>query len=185
MTIVRTPAADTASRPRKSTRKASRRRGWTFYVLAGVAALTVLCSSLTAYYYVVFSRMIDARLSGELQRADPRIFARPFSVQRGERLSLAQMIDRLNELGYTERAPAEHPGEFAIGRNALAVIPRGGDHAGRTVRFVFSPPPRRVARARAVSDSSITSGGNLIDIQVIADHSAVAKSPSAKPPGIT
>ncbi|HEY3885964.1 MAG TPA: transglycosylase domain-containing protein, partial [Vicinamibacterales bacterium] len=179
MTIVRTPAADKASRPRKSTRKALRRRGWKFYVLAGVAAMAVLCSSLTAYYYVVFSRMIDARLSGELRRADPRIFARPFSVQRGERLSLAQMVDRLNELGYTERAPAEHPGEFAIGRGALAVIPRGGDHAGRTVRFVFSPPPRRLSRARVVSDSSMTSGGTLVDIQVIADHSAMAKPAGA------
>ena len=32
----------------------------------------------------VFSRMIDARIHGEMQRADPRVFARPFELQRGQ-----------------------------------------------------------------------------------------------------
>jgi penicillin-binding protein 1B len=33
----------------------------------------------------------------------------------------------------------EQPGQFAIGQNALAIIPRAGDRAGQTVRFVFAP----------------------------------------------
>jgi penicillin-binding protein 1B len=50
-----------------------------------------------------------------------------------------QMVDRLNDLGYAQRSPAEQPGQFAIGRDALAVIPRTGTNAGQTIRLVFAP----------------------------------------------
>src|SRR4029453_9175496 len=80
----------------------------------------------------------DARMHGEFQRADPRVFARPFSVRRGQRITLLQTIDRLNELGYAQRPRAQMPGEFAIGRDALAVVPRAGDRRGQVVRLVYA-----------------------------------------------
>jgi penicillin-binding protein 1B len=116
-------------------------RGWKFYVFLAVAVPSLVLSGVVAYYYVTFSRMIDARLHGEVQRTDPRIFARPFVVRRGQRLTQAQMIDRLNELGYAHRDRAEQPGEFAIGRDAMAVVPRAGDRQGQVVRFVFATRP--------------------------------------------
>jgi penicillin-binding protein 1B len=78
-------------------------------------------------------------MQGEFQRTDPRIFARPLIIRRGQRMTLPQMMDRLNELGYAQRSPAEQPGQFAIGRDALVVIPRSGDRLGQTVRFTFTP----------------------------------------------
>jgi penicillin-binding protein 1B len=129
-------AAKAAARPRAA--RGWRGRGWKFYLLIA-AGVPLLCfAAVTGYFYVTFARMIDARLHGEMQRTDPRIFARPFSVRRGQRLTQVQMIDRLNELGYAQRARAEQPGEFATGRDALAVIPRAGDRPGQVVRFVFS-----------------------------------------------
>ena len=61
------------------------------------------------------------------------------------------MIDRLNDLGYAQRPPVEQPGEFAIGRDALAIIPRSGDHPGQTVRLVFAPVTARPAPSPAKS----------------------------------
>jgi penicillin-binding protein 1B len=116
-------------------------RGWKLYVFLAVAIPSFVLSGVVAYYYVTFSRMIDARLHGEVQRTDPRIFARPFIVRRGQRLTQAQMIDRLNELGYAHRDRAEQPGEFAIGRDAMAVVPRAGDRQGQVLRFVFATRP--------------------------------------------
>ncbi len=142
--MVRTspPAAAKAAarRPRAATR-GWRGRGWKFYALLGIGFPLLLVSLIVGYYYVTFSRMIDARLHGEMQRTDPRIFARPFTVRRAQRLTQVQMIDRLNELGYAQRPRAEQPGEFAIGRDALAVIPRAGDRAGQIVRFTFASRP--------------------------------------------
>jgi penicillin-binding protein 1B len=97
----------------------------------------VILSAVTAYYYVTFSKMIDARLHGEMLRADPRVFARPFELRKGQAFTPGQLVDRLNDLGYSHRAKSEQPGEFTIGRDAIVVIPRDGDHRGRPVRLVF------------------------------------------------
>src|SRR5687768_14348325 len=78
----------------------ARKRGWKFYALLAIAIPILLLSTLTIYYYVTFSRMIDARLHGEFQRADPRIFGRPFEVRRGQSISPQQLVDRLNDIGY-------------------------------------------------------------------------------------
>ena len=130
------PAAKAASRPRLAF---LRGRGWKFYVALGVGIPFVLGCLIVSYFYVTFSRTIDARMHGEFLRTDPRIFARPLIIRRGQRVTLPQMIDRLNDLGYAQRSPVEQPGQFAIGRDALAVIPRAGDRAGQTIRFVFAP----------------------------------------------
>jgi penicillin-binding protein 1B len=166
---VTTTAVKPSAGKKPSRAQRLRGRGWKFYLLVAVGAFAITSSALVGYYYVTFSRMIDARLNGELQRTDPRIFARPLTIRRGQRITLAQMIDRLNELGYAERPHAEQPGEFAIGRDALAVIPSGGDHAGQTLRFAFAPPPRPRSRKAALT----ATGGPLIGIEAVQKRQAL------------
>ena len=138
MATVRTPPVAAKKTPARA-RIGRFRRRWKLYLSLALTAFLLLFSAVIGYYYVSFSRMIDARLHGEITRTDPRVFARPLTVRRGQRLTEAQLIDRLNDLGYAQRARAEQPGEFAIGRDALAVIPRAGDRQGQTVRFTFAP----------------------------------------------
>jgi penicillin-binding protein 1B len=97
----------------------------------------MLAAFLMGYYYAVFARMIDARLQGQMQRADPRIFARPFELQRGQSVSPRQLVDRLNDLGYSHRERSEEPGQFTVGRNTLVLIPRDGERKGQVIRVVF------------------------------------------------
>jgi penicillin-binding protein 1B len=130
------PAAKPASRFRLAF---PRGRSWKFYAAIGLGVPFLLGCIVVGYFYVSFSRIIDARMHGEFLRTEPRIFARPLIIRRGQRVTLPQMVDRLNDLGYANRATVEQPGQFAIGRDALAVIPRAGDRAGQTIRFVFAP----------------------------------------------
>ena len=118
---------------------------WKKYAFFGIGIPMLLLSIVMAYYWVVFSRMIDARMSGEMARTDPRVFARPFELHRGQALTQKQLIDRLNDLGYAHRSRAEQPGEFTVGRDAMVLIPRDGDHKGRTVRLVFGGRPTKTA----------------------------------------
>jgi penicillin-binding protein 1B len=134
------PTNPAAKKPSTSRLAFLRGRGWKFYVALGVAVPSVLVLAVIIYFYVGFSRLIDARMHGEFQRTDPRIFARPLTIRRSQRMTEPQMIDRLNDLGYAQRTAAERPGEFAIGRDTLVVIPRGGDRTGDTLRFTFAPP---------------------------------------------
>jgi penicillin-binding protein 1B len=149
-----------------------RGRGWKFYAALAIGIPLLAGSVLVGYYYVQFSRMIDARMHGEFQRTDPRIFARPFILRRGQRITQAQMIDRLNDLGYAQRAKVGQPGEFAIGRDALAIIPRSGDHPGQTVRLVFAPliprPPAKGGKTpRPDALDGRTGGGGLQAIELV------------------
>ena len=138
MTTVRPtkPAAKPASRSRLAF---LRGRSWTFYAALAIGIPFVSGCIVVGYFYVTFSRIIDARMHGEFLRTDPRVFARPLTIRRAHRLTLPQVVDRLNDLGYAQRSPVEQPGQFAIGRDAIALIPRAGDRAGQTLRFVFAP----------------------------------------------
>ncbi len=149
MTTVRT--SSTARKPARQRSAAKTRRRWILYALGPLSLLLAIAGAVTSYYYVSFSRMIDQRLRGEMERNDPRVFARPFMVRRGQRVTLAQMVDRLNDLGYAQRPKAAQPGEFAIGRDALALVPRGGDQQGQVVRFTFAIRPNREPASTEVS----------------------------------
>ena len=143
-----TPAVGT--KPRVPARPGAKRRRWKFYVLVGAGATFVIFTIVSIYFYIGFSRMIDARLAGETQRSDPRIYARPYDLRRGQSLTPLQIVDRLNDLGYSHRAKVEQPGEFAVGRDAVVMIPRDGDRKGQLVRIVFA-----ARRAKATEPTSI------------------------------
>ncbi len=100
-----------------------------------MAALGVL-----SYWWVTFGRQIDARLHGERDRVLPRVYARPLELYKGQALGDHQLVDRLNDLGYAQRARVEKPGEFAIGRGTIVVLPRDGTATGRLVRVNFQQP---------------------------------------------
>jgi penicillin-binding protein 1B len=116
--------------------------------LAPLVPLVALLSA-AGYYYVTFSRVIDARLHGERVRVLPRVFARPFELRRGQALTDLQLVDRLNDLGYTQRADPRKPGEFALVDGAVTIMGRTPEAAGRPIRVEFKPRPGpRASRRR-------------------------------------
>jgi penicillin-binding protein 1B len=124
----------------------------TKYTVITAAVLFVVACAFTGYYYVTFSRMIDARLHGERDRVLPRVFARPFEIRRGDNMSQKELLDRLNDLGYAQRTLVQNPGEFAVSGGLVSVVPRAGTHTGKTLVVNFqraAAPPRR-GRAPAV-----------------------------------
>jgi penicillin-binding protein 1B len=133
------------------------RARWLRYVVTIVGVLALATAAVLTYYYVTFSRQIDARLHGERERTLPRVFARPVELRKGQPVSEQDLIARLNDLGYTHKATAEQPGEFAIGRSAIAITPRSGDLKGKTIRVLFNAPPptRRAAPPRAAVPTGI------------------------------
>jgi penicillin-binding protein 1B len=157
MTATDTGTPAKPAKPKKGHQRSRWRRGWKFYVAVGVGVPAILLSIVTGVYYVKFSRMIDARLHGEMQRTDPRVFARPFELRRGQAMTPHQLIDRLNDLGYSHRARTEQAGQFTVGRDALVLIPREGNYNGTLVRVVFAgrgpkaPEPTRIERIEVPS----------------------------------
>ncbi|MGE0461367.1 MAG: PBP1A family penicillin-binding protein [Vicinamibacterales bacterium] len=118
-------------------------------LLVAVAATAIALSAAVGYYYVQFSRIIEARLHGERDRVIPRVFARPLTFNTGQVIGQGELVARLNDVGYAQKGRAEQPGEFAVDGRTVAFIPRGGEHAGRPVVVSFTEPPARTAREKA------------------------------------
>src|SRR5262245_29761511 len=116
------------------------RHRWVRLTAVALAVPLVLLFFAAGYYYVSFARLLDARLHGERERVFPRVYARPLELRRGQSLTERQLIDRLNDLGYAQRATMTKPGEFAIGQGAVALIPRVPSAKGQVVRVVFQRP---------------------------------------------
>ena len=157
-----TPVSRPKPGPRRRLVKLSARK-WKLYVLVALAGPGIVLTAVLGYYYVVFSRMIEARMHGQMQRVDPRVFARPFEIRRGQSASPRQLVDRLNEMGYANRARAELPGEFTIGRDAIVIIPREGDRKGQTVRVVFGARSSKTKETTTVDHIEVSGGKGRSD----------------------
>ena len=152
-----------ATKPRVHARVGRKRRGWKFYLLVGVGVPSAILFVVCIFFYISFSRLIDARLAGETSRADPRIFARPYEVRRGQTLTPSQVVERLNDLGYSHRAKAEQPGEFTVGRDAVVMIPRDGDRKDQLVRIVFAARISKAVEPTWIDHVELVAGKRTID----------------------
>ena len=126
-------------------------RGLWLGLATAIAAVGAVGLGLLAYWWSAFSGPIEQRLHGERDRVLPRVYARPLELYRGQALGDRQLVDRLNDLGYSQRARPERPGEFAIGRGTIVLLPRGGTHAGRLVRINFEEARKAAAAPLRVS----------------------------------
>jgi penicillin-binding protein 1B len=115
-------------------------RNWSRYALYVIGALGFIGGIVLVSVYTSYSGLIDARLSGERELTLPRVYARPMELRVGQTLNQQDLVARLNALGYAQRETVSAPGEFATERNAIVVVPRGGDQRGKTVRISFPPP---------------------------------------------
>src|SRR5687768_8392661 len=93
------------------------RRIWRKLLIIG-AVLLALGMALTGYFWTKYARLIDQRFGGE-QRAIPRIFGRAFELRPGQGLKLAQLEQRLNDVGYASRPSVTKPGEFSVGSGVV------------------------------------------------------------------
>ena len=115
------------------------RKRWLTYLLALSTIVGLAIFGATAYLYKSYARMIDERLHGERERSLPRVYARPMELRRGQSLSESDLIARLNDLGYAERAQPQQAGEF-VQRTP------GPDLAHNELVILLPRPPGRVTQ---------------------------------------
>lgn len=128
------------------------RRRWARWLVAAVALPIVATAGAAGYYYGRFSVLVDARLQGERIRSIPRVYGRPLTLRPGLTLTADDVVQRLNDLGYTSREAPRDGGEFSVGPDAVVIVPRGGPQAQQVVRIEWSAPTaKRPQPAAAVA----------------------------------
>ncbi len=146
---------------KKSSRRPARvrRRPWLYYALIGLIVCAAGLTVTFTYYYLTFSQLIDVRLHRDRQHAEPRIFGRPLILRQGQLLSLEELVARLNDMGYAQRAPAAHPREFEIREAGITLVPGGGDVPGRHVRITIAPASASPAAASLLRRLEVVGAG--------------------------
>ena len=136
------PAAKKTPKPRLPFRQRAKR--------IAIRAATILAAVFVVVgvaIYFSLARIIDDRLYGERERSLPRVYARPIEIRKGQTFTQQDLIARLNDIGYAQRADVSQPGEFAIKPNEISITPRTGAYQGKHVRVLFPQPPRKPSAA--------------------------------------
>jgi penicillin-binding protein 1B len=100
-----------------------------FKVLLSVFLFScIVVSGTVLYFYVHYSRIIDRKLSGEVFKETARIYAVPYRVYSGQKLTPEAVIARLQRAGLesTEKGGAPD-GAYDVNGNRITIRPASGD----------------------------------------------------------
>ena len=105
----------------------------------GVFLLLAACATF-AYYYVSFSRMIDARLSGEIFGNNSQVYSAPRRIYVGEPLPESDLLAALGRAGYFDRPEQGARGQFTAVHGTITIHPGPQSYfsAGNALRVEFS-----------------------------------------------
>jgi len=84
-------------------------------------------SALVLYYYNYYSRVIDRKLSGEIFKSTAQIYAAPYRIYPGQKLSLDDAVLRLQRAGFDLGDKGSEDGAYAVNGNKITVRPKVGD----------------------------------------------------------
>ena len=100
---------------------------WTSVFGLGLLAVVALCVLVTAgifaVYYVKFSRMIDARLSGHILQNTTQIFSYPGRISDGQAWGADDLVSYLQRTGYRPEADDNALGEYTVNGNTVEIKP--------------------------------------------------------------
>ncbi len=122
---------------RKKAKSYSRRRfRIAVFSLSLLSLLLLGIAGVVVYHTLRFTALIDTRLHGKEAERPTWVYARPFELHRGQRLSRDELVSLLNDLGYRERSSlGEEPGSFTLVAGGIQVRRRGPFSAPLSVVF--------------------------------------------------
>ena len=97
-------------------------------VLSVFLFFLIVLSGITLHYYLYYSQMIDRRLSGEVFQRTAGLYAAPYRIYRGQKLTMDSVIARLQRAGFEPEGSA-HPGvgTYATNKQRLTITPASGE----------------------------------------------------------
>ena len=122
------PPRSAIRKPSKGRAKSRRSRiaAWVWWkkLLVAAGLLSILAGlSVFVYLYIHFSRMIDARLSGEVFNHASLVYAAPTPVYISERATAEEFALRLRKAGYALGGAETKLGNYEVKSNELVIRP--------------------------------------------------------------
>ena len=92
-------------------------------ILGVVFAIFLTGAGLFTYYYIKYSRMIDARLSGRVLQNTTQIFSAPEYISAGQAWSPDDLTTYLTRIGYRPEKDDNALGQFTVQGNTVDIRP--------------------------------------------------------------
>ena len=85
-------------------------------------------SAIVLYYYHHYSKVIDRKLSGEVFKNTAQIYAAPYRIFPGQKLSLEDAVSRLQRAGFESVVKGgSEDGAYEVSNAKLTIKPQVGD----------------------------------------------------------
>jgi len=123
-------------------------------ILGSVLLLFIICTSVFAYYYVKFGKLIDERLSGTIYQNTSRVYAAPETIFTGESLKQEDVESYLVRAGYAENEIDGSPGQFHSSKKSIEIHPSEDSYfkKGNALRIDFEA--KSIARITSLPDGA-------------------------------
>lgn len=92
-------------------------------VLGVAAACFLAAGGVFTWYYVKFSRMIDARLSGRVLQNTTQIFSAPEHISEGQVWTPGELAGYLQRVGYRPESDPASLGQYTLNGNTVDIRP--------------------------------------------------------------
>ncbi len=130
---------------------------WGLTLLGVVFAVILTAAATFTYYYVKYSRMIDARLSGKVLQNTTQIFSAPEYISAGQAWTAEDLTTYLTRIGYRPEADENSLGQFTVQGNTVDIRPSKLSYFGGTNALAVQFTGKAIRSIRPLS------GGPNID----------------------
>ena len=109
-------------------------------MLGSALLLLVVATSVFAYYYIQFGKLINQRLTGQVYQNTSRVFSGPGHIYTGETMRSGDLATYLLRAGYQEGEVEGAPGEFQVKGSTIDIRPSRDSYfqGGNALRVSFS-----------------------------------------------
>ena len=130
-------------------------------LLAAGVLLLLAGAGVFAWYYLAYSRMIDARLSGEVFGNTSQVYSEPRRIYPGEEISASELEATLARAGYLDHAQEGARGQFTATRGSLSIHPGPQSYfsGGNALRVDFAEG--KIERITALANSAELSSAEI------------------------
>ena len=127
------------------------------------SAVLLLMAGAAAFdsYYVQYSHMIDARLSGQVFANTSRVYGAPRRLYVGEPLTPGELTATLERAGYLENEVAGTPGHFSVVGGAVYIRPSAKSYFGGSNAFRVEFAGNAISRLASLGESSTLTSAEI------------------------
>ena len=137
-------------------------------ILGVIFAVILTTAGIYTYYYVKYSRMIDARLSGRVLQNTTQLFSAPQSIATGEVWTAGEMVAYLTRVGYRPVKDDNAMGQFTEQGDTVDIRPSKYSYFSGTNALSVQFDGKKIKTIRALAGGA-DMGSAEIEPELITD----------------